>query len=177
MGWSGEPPWESPQSSPASPTSRFQFPAKGILGSRPVSMKILLVFPPFYLEPMYSLPPLGLLNLATVLKTSPHQTTILDFPLAIRKGLIRLDSTIYEQCASRILEEGPDLVGFSVQCTTYPPSARSPGSSRNGNPGSGSYSGTQRRLCGQANIDVLPLDRRHRPRRRRDHIFRACGRL
>lgn len=87
-------------------------------------MKILLVFPPFYLEPMYSLPPLGLLNLATILKSSPHQTTILDFPLAIRKGLIRLDSTIYEQCASRILEEEPDLVGFSVQCTTYPPSVQ-----------------------------------------------------
>jgi len=142
MGWSGEPPWESPQSSPATPAYRFQLPAGGPLGSRPVSMKILLVFPPFYLEPMYSLPPLGLLNLATVLKTSPHQTTILDFPLAIRKGLIRLDSTIYEQCASRILEEGPDLCGvFRSMSPPIRPPSRSPGSSRNGNPGSGSYSG------------------------------------
>ncbi len=84
-------------------------------------MKIVLVFPPFYLEPMYNLPPLGLLNLAAVLKESPHETLILDFPLAIRQGLVSLGPAVYDHCARRILEEAPDLVGFSVQCTTYPP--------------------------------------------------------
>lgn len=83
-------------------------------------MKIALVFPPFYLEPMYSLPPLGLVNLATALQCTAHQTTIIDFPLAIRGQTLRMGKNIYDDCAHIILEHDPDLVGFSVQCTTYP---------------------------------------------------------
>jgi len=83
-------------------------------------MKIVLVFPPFYLEPMYNLPPLGLVNLATVLQAAAHRTTIIDFPLSIRQKTLRMGKSIYDDCARIIMEQEPDLVGFSVQCTTYP---------------------------------------------------------
>jgi radical SAM superfamily enzyme YgiQ (UPF0313 family) len=85
-------------------------------------MKIALAFPPFYLEPMYNLPPLGLANLATALKGSTHSTVLLDFPLFIRQGAVKMGRQLYDECARRIMDEQPDLVGFSVQCTTYPPS-------------------------------------------------------
>ena len=83
-------------------------------------MKVVLVFPPFYLEPMYNLPPLGLINLSTALKDSSHQTVLIDFVLAIRKKSLQIGKGIYDDCAERILEQAPDLVGFSAQCTTYP---------------------------------------------------------
>jgi radical SAM superfamily enzyme YgiQ (UPF0313 family) len=87
-------------------------------------MNIALVFPPFYLEPMYNMPPLGLINLATVLKSPSRNLKIFDFPLSIRLGALSMDSDIYGECARRILQFEPDVVGFSVQCTTYPPSVR-----------------------------------------------------
>jgi radical SAM superfamily enzyme YgiQ (UPF0313 family) len=83
-------------------------------------MKIVLVFPPFYLESMYNLAPLGLINLATALKNSPHQVVVMDFVLAIRKRTLKMGKNIFGYCAERILDEAPDLVGFSAQCTTYP---------------------------------------------------------
>jgi radical SAM superfamily enzyme YgiQ (UPF0313 family) len=83
-------------------------------------MKVVLVFPPFYLDSMYNLPPLGLINLATALKESSHQVVLIDFVLAIRQETLKMGKGIYEDCAERILEEAPDLVGFSAQCTTYP---------------------------------------------------------
>jgi len=83
-------------------------------------MKIALIFPPYYLESMYNLPPLGLINLATALKPSPHQTVILDFVLALRQGRLSMGSRIYDECAEMIMAEAPDLVAFAAQCTTYP---------------------------------------------------------
>ena len=83
-------------------------------------MKIVLVFPPFFLEPMYNLPPSGLINLCTVLKNHSHQTVLIDFVLAIRKKSLQTGKGIYDDCAEMILEHAPDLVGFSAQCTTYP---------------------------------------------------------
>ncbi len=83
-------------------------------------MKIVLVFPPFYLESMYNLPPLGLINLATALKGSPHQVVLIDFVLAIRQKTLGMGKDIYSNCAERILQEAPDIVGFSAQGTTYP---------------------------------------------------------
>ena len=83
-------------------------------------MKIVLAFPPFYLESMYNLAPLGLINLATALKGLPNQVVLIDFVLAIRQETIKKGGHIYDDCAERILEEAPDLVGFSAQCTTYP---------------------------------------------------------
>src|SRR5208337_3525670 len=87
-------------------------------------MNIALVFPPFYFEPMYNLPPLGLINLATVLRSSPHRVTIFDFPLDIRRKALPMDRHIYRACAGHILQFEPDLAAFSVQCTTYPPAVR-----------------------------------------------------
>jgi hypothetical protein len=83
-------------------------------------MKIVLVFPPFYLESMYNLAPLGLVNLATGLKGSSHQVVLFDSVLPIRQGALKMGKNIYDDCAETIMEEAPDLVGFSAQCTTYP---------------------------------------------------------
>jgi radical SAM superfamily enzyme YgiQ (UPF0313 family) len=83
-------------------------------------MKIVLVFPPFYLESMYDLPPLGLIRLATSLMGRPHPVVLLDFVLAIRKRDLVMGRGIYDECVERILEERPDLVGISVQSTTFP---------------------------------------------------------
>lgn len=87
-------------------------------------MNIALVFPPFYLESMYNLPPLGLVNLATVLGPSTHHVKIFDFPLAIRQKTLSMNQNIYRECAGQIMHCDPDVVGFSVQCTTYPPAVR-----------------------------------------------------
>ncbi len=87
-------------------------------------MNIALVFPPFYFEPMYNMPPLGLINLATVLKNSVQRVKIFDFPLSIRMNTLSMDTTIYRECARQILQFEPDLAAFSVQCTTYPASVR-----------------------------------------------------
>lgn len=84
-------------------------------------MNIALVFPPFYFEPMYNLPPLGLINLATVLKPTKNSVKIFDFPLDIRRKSLSMDRNIYRRCAEKILDFAPDLAGFSVQCTTLPP--------------------------------------------------------
>ena len=87
-------------------------------------MNISLVFPPFYLESIYNLPPLALINLATVLKSTPHRVEIFDFPLCIRLKTLSMDKNIYTECARRILQSEPDVAGFSVQCTTYPTAVR-----------------------------------------------------
>ncbi|MFC1883964.1 B12-binding domain-containing radical SAM protein [Thermodesulfobacteriota bacterium] len=83
-------------------------------------MKIALVFPPFYLESMYNLPPLGLVNLASSINDLDHKVELIDFVLSIRQGTLSLGKNLYEDCASMILEKEPDLVGFSAQCATYP---------------------------------------------------------
>jgi radical SAM superfamily enzyme YgiQ (UPF0313 family) len=98
-------------------------------------MKIALIFPPFYLEPMYNMPPLGLVNLATVLKGSLHQVRIFDFPLAIRQKTIELGEDIYFSCARQVLQFSPDVVGFSVQCTTYPAALQIAAKLKEQNPG------------------------------------------
>ena len=84
-------------------------------------MKVAFVFPPFYHPSMYNLPPLGLLNLAASLRASAHRSVILDFVLALRDGSLQAGTVLYDDCASRIAAEAPDLVAFSAQCTTYPP--------------------------------------------------------
>jgi len=83
-------------------------------------MNVTLVFPPFYLESMYNLPPLGLINLGTITAMSGHSVSILDFVLQIRTRQLRTGKYIYDDCAGMILEEDPDVIGFSAQCTTYP---------------------------------------------------------
>ncbi len=84
-------------------------------------MKIVLVFPPFYLESMYNLPPLGLISIASTLASTEHEVVILDFVLALRQGRLKPGVKTYDDCAEWILGENPDIVGFSAQCTTYPP--------------------------------------------------------
>jgi len=86
-------------------------------------MRISLVFPPYYHQNLYNLPPLGLISLGSVLARENHAVTIHDFVLDIRRGILKSDENIYDRCASAILDQEPDLVAFSVQCTTFPPAA------------------------------------------------------
>src|ERR1035437_9750257 len=83
-------------------------------------MKITLVFPPFYLKSLYNLPPLGLLNLATILREAGHIVSVIDLVLSVRLKTVSMGPSIYEDSASMILREDPDLVAFSAQCTTFP---------------------------------------------------------
>lgn len=85
-------------------------------------MNIAFVFPPFYFEPMYNMPPLGLINLATIVNNGSRRLKIFDFPLTIRMKTIPMDRDIYMRCAREILDFEPEMAAFSVQCTTYPPS-------------------------------------------------------
>jgi radical SAM superfamily enzyme YgiQ (UPF0313 family) len=87
-------------------------------------MKISLVFPPFYLESLYNLPPLGLVNLGTALKASGHEVVIHDLVLDLRRRRLPVDESIYDVCARRILKDAPQLVGISAQCASYPPTLR-----------------------------------------------------
>jgi len=84
-------------------------------------MKIVLVFPPFFYEPMYNLPPLGLVNIASVLKNTHHKIVILDFVFMLRTKELEFGKNLYSKCSEIILGHNPDIVGFSAQCTTYPP--------------------------------------------------------
>ncbi|MGO9021514.1 MAG: B12-binding domain-containing radical SAM protein [Syntrophobacteraceae bacterium] len=118
-------------------------------------MNIALVFPPFYLETMYNLPPLGLINLATVLKSSPHRVRIFDFPLDIRRKALPMDRHIYEACARHILQFEPDLAAFSVQCTTYPPAVRIAGELKKLDPALKIVFGGHNASC----VDELTLSR------------------
>jgi radical SAM superfamily enzyme YgiQ (UPF0313 family) len=84
-------------------------------------MRTSLVFPPFYLESLYNLPPLGLINLATVLRDAGHEPTIKDFVLDIRRGRLAMGNSMYRDCARAILDDEPEMIAFSAQCATYPP--------------------------------------------------------
>lgn len=84
-------------------------------------MKVALVFPPFFHAAMYNLPPLGLVQLGTMLQQSGHQPVLLDQVLELRKGHLPLSSEIYQHAAREVLATRPDVVAFSTQCTTYPP--------------------------------------------------------
>ncbi len=84
-------------------------------------MNIVLVFPPFSLPGMYSLPPLGLIQLGTILINNGHRVQILDQALDLARGRLIKGRDIYEEAAQEILDLDPDVVGFSVQCTTLPP--------------------------------------------------------
>jgi radical SAM superfamily enzyme YgiQ (UPF0313 family) len=83
-------------------------------------MRITLVFPPFHLQSLYNLPPLGLLNLATLLREAGHQVAVLDLVLCLRLKTLNASPSIYEDAARMILHRDPDLVAFSVQCATFP---------------------------------------------------------
>lgn len=83
-------------------------------------MKTVLVFPPFLFDSIYNLPPLGLINIATMLKNTPHETVILDFVLMLRQNKLKPGHGLYQRCAEIILQKCPDIIGFSAQCTTYP---------------------------------------------------------
>lgn len=83
-------------------------------------MNVSLVYPPFHLESLYSLLPLGLINLATGLALAGHRPTIHDAVLELREGALPMGPGLYPACAERILDAAPELIAFSAQCATYP---------------------------------------------------------
>jgi len=85
-------------------------------------MKICLVFPPFKDDTLYNMPPLGLLNLGAIMENMGHEVKVLDFIMLMKQGKAPLPSQLYDWAARKILEWEPQLIGFSTQCTTYPPS-------------------------------------------------------
>ncbi len=87
-------------------------------------MKVALVFPPFHHPSLYSLPPLGLINLGTVAQQAGHQAVVIDQILGLRCGTFAMGPGLYQACAEQIAAERPDVVAFGAQCTTYPPTLR-----------------------------------------------------
>ncbi len=83
-------------------------------------MKTALVFPPFFLQSLYNLPPLGLINLGTALREAGHEAALVDLVLAIRVKGLSLGPSIYEDAARLILMEDPGMAAFSAQCATMP---------------------------------------------------------
>ncbi len=69
---------------------------------------------------MYSLPPLGLINLATVARSSGHDVQIMDCVLGLKRGELPLGPEIYDRIGERIVSHGPQVVGISCQSTTLP---------------------------------------------------------
>jgi len=85
-------------------------------------MRVALVFPPFYHASMYNLPPLGLINLGTLLVQQGHEVNLHDQVLGLRDGTLTPGRDLYDACARQILADDPEVVALSAQCTTYPPS-------------------------------------------------------
>lgn len=84
-------------------------------------MNISLVFPPFHHPALYNLPPLGLINLATLAKQAGHEAQVVDQVLALREGTLPQGRGLYAACAEQIADGRPEVVAFGAQCTTYPP--------------------------------------------------------
>lgn len=85
-------------------------------------MRVCLVFPPFKDDTLYNMPPLGLLNLGAIIENMGHEVRVLDFIMLMRQGKAPLASQLYDWAAKKILQWEPQWIGFSTQCTTYPPS-------------------------------------------------------
>jgi radical SAM superfamily enzyme YgiQ (UPF0313 family) len=62
---------------------------------------------------------LGLLSLASVLRSAGHQIALIDVNRAVENGLLPLDHSYYNCVAERIIAEDPMLVGFSTMCNSY----------------------------------------------------------
>lgn len=93
-------------------------------------VRVALVFPPFVDENYYVTPPLGLLSIAACLERAGHDVRVHDQILMLQRGDFGrgapagtwANPRIYDACAEDIAAARPDVVGFSTQCATYPPS-------------------------------------------------------
>lgn len=65
--------------------------------------------------PSYDLQPhLGLLSLVAVARGAGHEAEVYDPKYDLVRGELRLDATLYERMAARILARDPDIVGFTA---------------------------------------------------------------
>lgn len=75
--------------------------------------------PPFLSGEPY-IPSIGALAIAgSVL--NDHEAAVTDFGLEIKAGKISCSKDIYDQCASKIMADLPEIVGFSTNCLTLVP--------------------------------------------------------
>lgn len=85
-------------------------------------MQITLVRPIFNMEelrPILDIP-LGLLSLATVLTDAGHTVKIIDMQMLLVKGILTFNEDYYRRCAEMILDNAPELIGFTALCNSYP---------------------------------------------------------
>src|SRR5215472_8254470 len=74
-----------------------------------------LIYEGPHTAPKYDLQPhLGLLSLAAVVRANGHEPEIYDPKLDLLNGHLQLESSLYEKFALRILEQHPDVVGFTA---------------------------------------------------------------
>jgi radical SAM superfamily enzyme YgiQ (UPF0313 family) len=74
-----------------------------------------LLYEDLYTVPKYDLQPhLGLLSLVAVARASGHEAQIYDPKLDLVRGGMRLEASLYEDFAGRILDHQPDAVGFTA---------------------------------------------------------------
>jgi len=90
----------------------------------PSGLRVALVYPPFDdkrdRSAYYVAPPLGLLYLAAYLRADGHDVRVHDQIFELKSGRLAADATLYTTSAQRILDDDPDIVAFSTQCTTSP---------------------------------------------------------
>lgn len=85
-------------------------------------MKIKLVVPPYILKDKYLFSvPLGLLQIAGQIKPYNYDVSLIDFIYLLRTKQLNIDIDIYRRCAEIIMQDKPDVVGFTTVSLTYPP--------------------------------------------------------
>lgn len=87
-------------------------------------MKITLVRPVYKMEEnqLNVEIPLGLLSLATVLSREGHKVKIIDLQMLFVKKLLTFSDDYYHKCGQKIVQDSPDVIGFTAMCNSYPAS-------------------------------------------------------
>ena len=62
----------------------------------------------------YLYPHLGLISLIAEIENSRHVSFLYDPMLQLQRGRLTLDSSIYSDVASQLLETEPDAIGFTA---------------------------------------------------------------
>jgi radical SAM superfamily enzyme YgiQ (UPF0313 family) len=66
------------------------------------------------IDPGVLYPHLGLISLVSVVERAGHDATLYDPMLALWKGELRLDASLYREMAAAILRQSPDVVGLTA---------------------------------------------------------------
>lgn len=87
-------------------------------------MKITFVRPVYQMEEdQFNVEiPLGLLSLATILSNEGHEAKIIDLQMLLVKNLLTSGDDYYHKCGQKIVQDSPDVIGFTAMCNSYPAS-------------------------------------------------------